>query len=261
MKYSERKIITNARLIGGLIAFASAGVMAVAGGNADHWGRALMYVSAACGLAVIAVFLLIKIRRNNNRNESVSGKYRELLEATGVSDEMFNRFYLPVAEQLEAPALRYGIATLRLRRGVYLGTQQGHENARRNRDRWTYAVFLAAVHKASERGMELVLFRTPQDARDWLLREELVVSTLADALTGTGATKNPIKQLLTDTAKNAISPATKRSNTIETNVKTATHTNTTNPVREVKRRSLPMKMDTLTDTKPKKTDVDSRPPI
>ncbi len=261
MKILIREFFDKIRLIGGLAAFACAGVLAVAGGNADQLGWAFIYVSVASGLAITSVLLLSQSRCSKQINLRISSTYQELIEAAGVTDEMFNRFYRPVVEHLETPNLELPVKALKRRRGTYLGSQNDHENVRRNRDRWTYAVFLAAIGKTHERGMELVVFATPQDARDWLSHEKLVVSTLIDALSASPDRHNAITRLLTNTIEETTDSARKRPENLDQTEQQVVVSDTTSATGQsmTKRQSQPTTMNSLTNESYETANVKTTP--
>lgn len=198
-------------LLIGWIAFAVAGVSAVAGGHADSPHRAIIYVLIGIGLAVAGHWLLTQKASKPHKLEAVNPWLRDLSEATGMTNEHFVKWYQPIAEKQSQSMIEFATHVLKQRRGRIFGVEAGHEAARRNRDRWTYAIFLAAIAHVSgsqterEKGLSTLLFEIPESAREWLLRNSEVTDTLSNALLTPSGT-NPIWQLIDDVMRKSTKP-------------------------------------------------------
>jgi|GEM_PF-4320344 len=190
-------------LFSGWLALAGAGASAVAGGHADSWGRSILYVAIGCMLAFSGFWLLSKMSKKTGAGRTLDPRFRELSEVSGMTNEHFVAWYQPIAEKQTQSTVAFATRVLKQRRGRIFGMENGHEAARRNRDRWTYTVFLAAVaqvsanQRAREKGLATLLLTIPESACEWLQREPKIVDTLTNAILSPSA-RNPVWQLIDD---------------------------------------------------------------
>jgi len=139
--------------------------------------------------------------------------YWQLQQVAGVTDDLFIAWYIPFLNQVSTEQLRRITNALKRRQSRLMGTQLGHEAARQQRDRWTYAVFLVAslsissetnCHTTSNRSgavrdLCLLLEIIPDSARLWLTASPDICHCIVDALLFQ-SDENPVWSLLTPAA-------------------------------------------------------------
>jgi len=142
---------------------------------------------------------------------AVEPRYWQLQQVAGVTDDLFIAWYLPFLSSPSTEQLSLITNALKRRQSRLMGTEHGHEAARQQRDRWTYAVFLVASLSINDESicsnvttnksgathdLSQLLELIPDSARVWLTACPDICRCIIDALL-IRSDENPIWSLLT----------------------------------------------------------------
>lgn len=192
------------RIVSGLTVTGVAAMLALVGGYTDNVFIACAYLIASIVAGIGAYVLLINGRSFFQKKTKIEERYLDLRKVAGVSDERLRQWYIPVAVNASNEALQFATRALARRQARILGVEKGPEEARKNRDRWTYAVYLVATStypsdtRSVEDSMEWLFMLVPESARQWLGGNSKVSRTMMDAIINQSP-DNPIWRLVHNT--------------------------------------------------------------